>query len=103
MIRSHVLGLRESVMGSMMHHTYTFYDEPGTDDMRIVELYLDPRTSGACAFNDPKLYREHILMMNEKIKLPIPVFVDGKQYNSRHHARSLYKMLLGMGYTPYTS
>jgi len=100
MIRAHVIGLRESVMGSMMNHTYTFYDEPGMEHMRIVEMYLDPHTSGA--FTDPKLYREHILMLDRN-HMPVPVYVDGKQYNTRGQARSLYKMLLNIGYTPYTS
>ena len=101
MIRSHILGKREMVHGCVMHHTYNFYEEDGIEDMRIAEVYID--TYDSKAYNDPKLYRESVLMVNAKTKMPVPVYVDGKQYNNRHHARSLYKMLLGMGYTPYTS
>ena len=101
MIRSHVIGKREVVQGCVMHHTYTFYEDPGAQDMRIVELFID--TYDSKPFNDPKLYREYIHLIDPKTSFPIPVYVDGKQYNERPRARTLYKMLLGMGFTPYTS
>ena len=98
-IRSHILGKEEMVSGRLLHHTYNFYDEPQYEDMRIVECYL----YDGKLLNDPKLYREFVSMVNSKNKFPVSVYVNGKQYNERSHARSLYRMLLGMGYTPYTS
>ena len=99
MIRSHILGTKEMVAGRILDHTYNFYDETGIQDMRIVECYL----YDGKVLNDPKLYRKEVIMADPKTHMVYSIYVDGERYNNRHHARSLYKMLLGMGYIPYTS
>ena len=87
------------VEGRLLHHTYNFYDEPQFQDMRIVEYYIE---SGKI-LNDPKLYRKEVIMADPKTHMIHSMYVDGERYNTRFHARSFYKMLLGMGFNPYTS
>lgn len=99
MIRCHILGTEEMVSGRILHHTYNFYDEPQYQDMRIVECYL----YDGKVLNDPKLYRKEVIMADPKTHMIHPIYVDGERYNNRHHARSLYKMLLGMGFVSYTA
>jgi hypothetical protein len=99
MIRSHILGTKEMVSGRILDHTYNFYDETGVEDMRIVEQYL----YDGKFLNDPKLYRKEVVMADPKTHMIREIYVDGERYNNRHHARSLYKMLLGMGYISYTA
>lgn len=99
MIRSHILGTKEMVAGRVLDHTYNFYDDPQYEDMRIVEFYL----YDGKLLNDPKLYRKEMIMADPKTHMIHSIYVDGERYNNRYHARSLYKMLVGMGYIPYTS
>ena len=99
MIRSHILGMKEMVSGRVLDHTYNFYDESQYEDMRIVELYLHDGK----ILNDPKLYRKEVIMADPNEHMVYSIYVDGERYNNRHHARSLYRMLVGMGYIPYTS
>lgn len=99
MIRCHILGTKEMVAGRVLDRTYNFYDEIQYVDMRIVEQYL----YDGKILNDPKLYRGEMIMADPKTHMIHTIYVDGERYNNRHHARSLYKMLLEMGYIPYTS
>lgn len=99
MIRTHVIGQKESISGDVLDHMYSFYVHDDMDEIRIVEMYLD----NGKILNNPNLYREFITMADPKTHMPVSIYVDGKHYTPRHHARSLYKMLLGMGYIPYTS
>ena len=87
------------VSGRVLDHTYNFYDETAYEDMRIVEQYL----YDGKILNDPKLYRKEVIMADPNTHMGYSIYVDGERYNNRHHARSLYKMLVGMGYIPYTS
>ena len=87
------------VSGRILHHTYNFYDEPPYENMRIVECYLE----NGKILNDPKLYRSEVIMADPKTHMCYSIYVNGDKYTDRNHARSLYKMLLGMGYIPYTA
>lgn len=85
--------------GRLLDHTYNFYDETGIQDMRIVEQFL----YDGKVLNDPKLYRKEVVMADPKTHMIHSIYVDGERYNNRYHARSLYKMLLGMGFVSYTA
>ena len=85
--------------GRVLDRTYNFYDETQYEDMRIVEQYL----YDGKILNDPKLYRKEVIMADPETHMINPIYVDGERYNNRHHARSFYKMLLGMGFVSYTA
>lgn len=99
MIRSHILGMKEMISGRVLDRIYNFYDEPQYEDMRIAELYLHDGK----LLNDPKLYRKEVIMADPKTHMIAAIYVDGEKYNNRHYARCFYKMLLSMGYFPYTA
>lgn len=101
MIRCHVVGMKEMISGEVLDHTYSFYEESHMEDMRVVEHFLDKGK----ILHDPQFYRESVLVVDSSLSNspPIEVYVDGKTHNPRDYARRLYKMLLEIGFTPYTS
>lgn len=101
MTRRYTLGLNTCVPnGDIIQHIYSFSHEDGGLLMRIKE----------CEVKDGKILTDSINVREEvyvpsdpsnALSEPIPIIVNGQQYNTIENARRLYKYLLKEGFQPF--
>lgn len=99
MTRHYTLGLNTCVPnGDIIQHIYSFSHEDGRLLMRITE----------CEVQDGKILTDSINVREEvyvpsdcPASGPIPINVNGKQYNTIENSRRLYKYLLKEGFQPF--
>jgi hypothetical protein len=101
MTRHYTLGLNTCVPnGDIIQHIYSFSHEDGRLLMRIKE----------CEVKDGKILtdiintREEVYVssdLSDPLSEPIPINVNGQQYNTIENSRRLYKYLLKEGFQPF--
>lgn len=100
MTRNYTLGLNTCVPnGDIIQHIYSFSHEDGRILMRIKEYEVKDGKILPDSINT----REEVYVLSDPsngLSVPIPINVNGQQYNTIENARRLYKYLLKEGFNP---
>jgi hypothetical protein len=98
--RSYSLGMNTCLPnGEVIVHLYTFSHEDGRDLMRVNECEMKDGET----LTEPMNVREEVYVPrdpSDRFSDPIPINVNGKQYNTIENSRRLYRYLLKKGFNP---
>jgi hypothetical protein len=86
--------------GERIVHLYTFSHEEGRPLMRVRECEM--RDGEVLA--EPMNVREEVYVPSDSsdpFSEPIPINVNGRQYNTIENSRRLYRYLLKQGFNPF--
>jgi hypothetical protein len=99
MTRNYSLGMNAGCLpnGHIIQHIYTFSHEEGRNLMRVRECEMKDGEVLA----EPMNVREEVYIPSDPsdpFSEPIPINVNGRQYNTIENSRRLYKHLLTKGF-----
>ena len=85
--------------GEVIVHIYSFSHEEGRNLMRVRECEMKEGE----VLSEPMNVREEVYIPSDPsdpLSEPIPINVNGRQYNTIENSRRLYKYLLTQGFNP---